>query len=272
MRSIKFISGVVLFLFGLSLLLVSRLDMTGNIILENSYVFNFKIIFILEFILIIGGLIFMITGSLENRFDERKYDGVIILGGNWRGYPLKFKTVKKGGKEILDISLRSKMNCTTAAEMYRKGLTGKIIIGTGQSAGKKWPSEARAMKDYIIKKYGDVRTEDILTQEKTMETFNELDEDIKLARENGLNRLALVTVNTQMPKCKRYLKKKGENLDYISSEEEFKQLNSKYHRLAEQYAKSPEVRYYERFKEATIGRLPKQITALLGRLVRGKSS
>lgn len=271
MNAYKIIFGVFFFLFGIFLLINFNNSITGNSILSFQLNENFNSIW--SMILIVGGLFLMITGNLETKTNEKKYDGLIILGGNWRGYPYKFKTVKKGMGETLDISLRSKMNCITAAEMYKKGLTQKIIIGTGQSAGKKWPSEARAMKDYILKQYKDVPSRDILIHEKTLDTYSEVDEDIKLAGKNHLKNLALATVNTQLPRVKKYLENKGEHLDYISSEEEFKKLGPRYEKLVRGYDESLAVKYYETFKESILRGmqnmgLTKKVTKPIAKLIR----
>ena len=249
MKKYKIIIGALAFLCGILFLINLNSGITGNAIFVSDFFLGYEFNLILNLVLIFGGLVLLAAGSLESRTDEKKYDGIIILGGNWRGYPYRFKPVVKGGKEVLDISLRSKINCMAAGEMYKKGLTGKIIIGTGQSAGKKWPSEAQAMKEYILRKYKDVKKENILIQEKTMETFSELDEDIKLARKNGLDRLALMTVNTQLPRCRKYLEERGEKLDYLYSEEEFKKMGRHYAGLQKRFSQSFAVKYYETLKE-----------------------
>ncbi|MFH1452295.1 MAG: YdcF family protein [archaeon] len=255
MNKRKFFVGVFVFLFGIFLLRFSFNTITGNSILSLSSILNINSIVGLIFIL--GGLFLMVTGNLEKKIGGERYDGVIILGGNWKGYPYKLKPRKRGEKEFLDISFRSKMNCVTAAEMYKEGLARKIIIGTGQSAGKKWPSEAQAMKNYILRKYKGISREDILTHEKTLDTYDEIDEDLKLARENGLINLVLATVNTQLPRARKYLESKGEHLGYISSEEVFKTLGRQHEKLAEGYAESPAVKYYETFKEFVLRSMQK---------------
>lgn len=205
-------------------------------------------------------------GSLEKKL---KYDGVIIMGRSWSGYPFRHKVVR--GK--LDISVQSKMSCKVAAEMYMSGETKKIIFGTGQSAGKKWPSEAKAMKDYILKEYPEIPDGDILTHERNLDTYEELDEDINLAEQNKLNKLALITVDTQLPRCKKYLEDKGKRLDYFSTEGKFEKLGHHYRGLVTRHKKSLGVKY-EKVKEAILRGLQyigitKKFTKPLAKIMRG---
>jgi len=243
-RKLRMLIGFVLFLTGILLIISTQSSITGNTISEGTKSVNSPIF---SLILIIVGLVLMATGNLEQELEE--YDGVIILGRNWRGYPFKSKVVN--GK--LDLNVLSKVNCLVAADMYEKGQTRKIIIGGGKTAGKKWPSEAKAMKEYISKKYPEIPKKDILIQEKTLDTYDELDEDMKLAKENDLEKLALITIDSQLPRCKKVL---GDSVDYISSEEEIKKRSPHYKRLIKDYRKSPTSKY-ESFKESVLRVLQK---------------
>jgi len=242
MKKRKLIFGTLLFLVGIFLLIDLKFSMTGNVIFFSQAFPN--LVFILGTILFFGGLLLMLAGTLEGEV-QKKYDGVIILCRNFKGYPFKHKPVR--GK--LDITLAGKMNCVVAAEMYKRGITNKIIFGSGKTCGQEWPSETEGFRNYLSKRYPEIPEKDLLMQEDNLDTYEELDKDIELARSNGLMRLALITINTQLPRCKRYLEKKREHLDYISAEEEFKKLGPHYKILAEKYAESPSVKYYETLKE-----------------------
>lgn len=270
-KNYKRLIGILILLLGVFLLFNNFSSFTGNAILSFQSVLSFNSI--LCMVLILSGLFFMVTGNLESRTNGKKYDGVIILGGNWRGYPSKLKPVKRDGKEILDISLRSKMNCIVAGDMYSRGITDKIIIGTGKTAGRQWPSEAEAMKDYLLRRFPEIEEGDIMLQTRNLDTYEELDEDLKLAREHGLVNLALATVNTQLPRVIKYLEGKGENLDYISSEEEFARIDPRYKKLAIKYSESRWVKYYETFKEYVLRGLQSfgltsRITKPLAKIIR----
>ena len=199
---------------------------------------------------------------------DKNYDGVIILGRNWRGYPFKKKPVKvEDGSDYLEIQFLAKVNCRVAANMYESGRTKKIIIGTGKTAGKNYRSEALAMKDYILR-ISDVPKKDILTQEKTLDTYDELREDLKLAHDNDLEKLALVSIDTQLPKCKRFLDNQGIFIDYISCEKNF--INNPFNHkwVIDSYHKSCAFKY-EWFKEKVLLRFagPK-FTKFLAKILR----
>ncbi len=175
---------------------------------------------------------------------QAKYDGIIIMGRSWRGYPFKFRPFRNS----LDIHPLSKINTIVAADMYLNGLTKKIIFGTGKTAGKKWPSEAKAIKDYILRKNPTIKEEDILIHEKNLDTYEELEKDLELAKENNLEKLAIITVDTQLPRCKKVL---GDRVDYISSEEEIQKKSHHYKNIIGRYHKSLAFKY-EYLKECIL--------------------
>src|SRR4030042_5924746 len=264
---LKKLIGISLIILGLICLIEGEAGITGGVISEyvnKSILSFFTLIFIFLGLIILGG------GTLEEKI---KYNGVIILGGNWKGYPYKHKPVIRRGKEKLDIGLRSIINCVAAGEMYCRGETEKIIINGGKTAGKKYPSEAQAMKDYLLKKYKKIKEEDIIIREEAMDTYAEIDGDLEIAKENKLNKLALVTVDTQLPRCKKYLEVLGEQVDYLSSQKEYKKLNPHYERLNKRFTESFAVKYYERFKEFFLRGLQdigitKQFTKPLAKWIR----
>lgn len=202
-----------------------------------------------------------------NKIQKGKYDGVLILGRNWKGYPWrKTPITQKVGNYMgndgrqrendLPISDGSRINCLAAGNFHLRGLTKKIVVGTGRSA-EDWPSEAEEMRNYILRRFrGKISPEDILEQEHTLETYSELEENIKIAEGNGLTNLALITVRTQLPRCKRHLEKLGKDIDCFNSEnivEQMEQNRQKgknpYPLLVKRYRNSPGVTYYERTKE-----------------------
>ena len=103
--------------------------------------------------------------------------------------------------------------------------------------------------------------------------LQELDENLRVASQNGLVNLALMTVDTQIPRCKAYFEKQRRYLDYFSTEEEFSRQNPRYKKLAVKYQDSIGVKYYETFKEFALRGLQKlgitgKFTVPIARLVR----
>lgn len=178
-----------------------------------------------------------------------KYDAVVTMGRNWRGYPRKHQIFQINGKNFLDLSAPARMNCIVVAEFYRQGKTNYIIFGTGKSAGEKFSSEARAMKDYILKKYPEIPDDRILIHENNLDSYQEIEEDAKIAKERGLEKLALVTIDTQLPKGIRMLRRNGfENVVGYDTFQEIIKIDSRYEKLVEKYKKSCAEKY-ERTKE-----------------------
>lgn len=254
------IFGAALFLLGV-LLVSFQVNITGNVVSEKFGNINS----ILNIAFIILGLLLMVGGNLETRAETIKYDAVIILCRNWRGYPLRHK-VSSDGK--LRLHGASKMNCAVAADMYKRGNVKKIIFGTGKSAGERFPSEAQAMKEHLTEKLK-IPEKDILTQEKNLDTYEELDEDFKLAKKNNLNRLVLATVGTQLSRCRKYL---GNKVDEYIVSEDYAESMPNWRRYADKYKESFVARY-ESVKEFILRRfqdvgITKRFTKPLAKLVR----
>lgn len=178
-----------------------------------------------------------------------KYDAVVTMGRNWRGYPGRRQIFKRSKKDFLDLNVLAKMNCIVVAEFYRQGKTDYIIFGTGKSAGENFPSESRAMKNYILKRYPEIPDDRILIHENNLESYQEIEEDARIAKEKGLEKLAVVTIDTQLPKGIKFLRRNGfENVDGYDTFQEIVKIDSKHATLVERYKNSC-ARKYERTKE-----------------------
>ena len=166
------------------------------------------------------------------------------MGRNWRGYPGRHQIFQIRGKDFLDLNVLARMNCVVVAEFYRQGKTDYIIFGTGQSAGEKFPSEARAMKNYILRKYSEIPDDRILIHENNLESYQEIEDDAKIARERGLEKLALVTIDTQLPKGIRMLRRNGfKNVVGYDTFQEIIKIDSRYAKLIEGYKNSCAEKY-----------------------------
>lgn len=235
--------GLILFLLGAFFIFLSGSSLTGYLVLENYG----RIWQVFGLLPLIFGLLLMVEGGLEAKVKEEKFDAVIVMGRNWRGYPVKRAISEDGTLRLHSATL---MNCSVAADIYRKGKTEKVILATGKTAGKKFNSEAEAMKEYLVKRLK-IPEKDILTKHKALDTYTELDDSMKIAKEHELHRLALVTVGTQLPICEKYL---GNRVDeYIASEKYAKSLPV-WRRYAGKYVKSP-LAAYEAVKESILGLL-----------------
>lgn len=104
-------------------------------------------------------------------------DVIIVLGAKlWNGKP----------SPILAERLK------VAADLYRQGLAGKVIVSGGLDQGQKL-TEALAMAQWL-REHG-VRAEDIITDEVSTSTWENMLNSQRLMQQHGWQRAILVTNN-----------------------------------------------------------------------------
>ncbi|MFA6106888.1 MAG: YdcF family protein [Patescibacteria group bacterium] len=110
--------------------------------------------------------------NIDNR---QRADAIIVLGASqWNGEPSPV--------------FRARLD--QAVNLYREGLSGKIILTGGVGEGEE-TSEAVAGKNYLIKKGIDGAS--IFMEEKGRTTLQSLNEAEKILKEKNLNSVILVS-------------------------------------------------------------------------------
>jgi uncharacterized SAM-binding protein YcdF (DUF218 family) len=197
-----------------------------------------------------------------------KFDALIVLGGGFR------KNLASDAKEFPQrhLSLESKIRAIGAAEMYLEGKIGVIIITgglTGKGKGENLPSEAMAMKNFILEKYPQIPENAIILEDKAVDTPNNavgVEKIISNKELYGIEHYALLTSSTHMDRANRVFEANGLEADLFPAEAyakeradtikgtipidisgeiqedptEFKS-NEHYQRLMDRYAHSPRV-------------------------------
>ncbi len=182
---------------------------------------------------------------------EQTYDAIIVLGRNWKGYPGKPEI--KDGK--VHLSLESKMSSLAALMMYEKGLTKKIILCSGKTAGQNFPSEAGAMAEFMRKR-SPIPKEAIILEEESLETYGNMENTKALLDKYNLadGKLALVTVGLHLPRSVNICNFYGLKVDAYPSEEKVKQISEHHKATVERYEKSCFVKR-ERLREFLLRRI-----------------
>lgn len=140
----------------------------------------------------------------RNREDEKSpssYDYIVVLGKN---------IGKNSTREDIRIrkqhlSIDSKINAIAAALSYREAkklnpnTTMKLIFSSGKTAGQDRPSEAKAMKDYLHRKFIDIPEKAIILEEVSVDTPGNAEEVGKLLKKYNAKNPALLTVGYHLP-------------------------------------------------------------------------
>src|SRR3989338_3187317 len=194
-----------------------------------------------------------------------KFQAVIVLGKDWREYPPEIPPPETWK---LRQSLESKMSTIAAGEMYKSGLTDKIIFTTGNSPGEKWQPEAETMKQLLQKKYPDIPDEDIIVEGESIDTFENAERVAPILEKHGFQNVALLTVGFHLERAEKIFENMGISVHGFPSEEILKKRSPHYKKFVERFLSSGRVKK-EKIKEAilrgllvidTKGKIPRAYT------------
>jgi uncharacterized SAM-binding protein YcdF (DUF218 family) len=93
---------------------------------------------------------------------QQTYEIGVILG--------KGHNHEKDQRDRVPLSQRSRLNALAGGQLYAEGKLKKLIVTGGYTSGPDLPSEAEAMKAYILKKYPTINPDDIITENESIDT------------------------------------------------------------------------------------------------------
>ena len=153
-------------------------------------------------------------GGVENNMENKesfelkeglpeKFDALVVLGRAWRP---SADTTKEQGHHL---SMEGKMRTLAAGEMYKAGLTGKIIFSGGKTAGKEWPSEAESMAKYLKKKFPEISDEVLIMEKESFDTPENAEKVKALLEKYGINKIAVTTNGFHLERSRALFKNQG---------------------------------------------------------------
>lgn len=175
----------------------------------------------------------------------KPYDAVIVLGKNWKQYPpdtVPVNTFK------LELSIDSQIQAWAAGHMYEEGLVKKIIFSTGKTAGKHFPSEAKAMAEFMYKKFPNIPKQNVILEEKSFDTATNAQEILQIIKKRRFKKIALLATHTHMPRAHTLFKNFGIKTHDFYAEDEVKKISHNYKKFIDTYMQSPHFRI-ENMKE-----------------------
>lgn len=144
-----------------------------------------------------------------------KYDAIIVLGKNV-GY---FGSRGKIRKSKNFLSKRSELNVMAAGLLFEAGFTNTLIFCGGKTAGKDFPSEAEAMKNFLKKKFLNIPPSSIILEDKSLDTKQNVEFAKELIKNQKLIKVAFLTSSAHIKRSKMLFKKFGLNLKAISTQD-----------------------------------------------------
>jgi uncharacterized SAM-binding protein YcdF (DUF218 family) len=139
-----------------------------------------------------GYLLWLINGYQADKPIIRSDAGIILGAALWNDLP------SPALKERLEFALR----------LYKEGTVDKLILSGGLDANGSTKTEAEGMRDYLIKK--GISADKLLLEEKSTSTYENLAFSKRIAEQNKLGSLLVITHDYHAARAKEIAKQ----LDY----------------------------------------------------------
>lgn len=95
------------------------------------------------------------------------FDALIVLGKNI-GVGWNREKIRKTPHFLSD---RSELSVFATGFLFDTGNFKQIIFSGGKTAGADYPSEAKAMKDFLLKEFPEIPEEKIILEENSFDTI-----------------------------------------------------------------------------------------------------
>lgn len=174
----------------------------------------------------------------EKSEEEQPCKTVVVLGGG-------FKKNSKGNR----LGITTKMRVLAVGELFSQGLVDRIIFSGGRTAGEDNPSEAEAMKSFLLRKFPEIPQDSILLEDCSENTVENAQNTLKLMEEKGIKRAMLLTSATHLPRAMMLFRNFGVDVvKGIAAEDEFGKRSKHHKRLIEKIKRSRRIKR-EKIKE-----------------------
>jgi len=147
-----------------------------------------------------------------------KYDALVVLGKNI-GVGWTRNRIRKTKYFLSD---RGEFSILAGGILFKSGNFSHLIFSGGKTAGHDFPSEAKAMSDFLVLNFPDFPKDKIILEDISMDTVQNAQEVKKIADKLKLKTLLVMTTPEHFKRSKMLFKKEGMDVDMISSSEVLK--------------------------------------------------
>ncbi len=149
------------------------------------------------------------------------FDALVVLGKNI-GIGWTREKIRKTPNFLSD---RSELSVFATGLLFKTGNFNKIIFSGGKTAGVDFPSEARAMKDFLLKEFPEIPGDKIILEENSFDTIENATEVKKILKDIGINQTIGLTTNEFAKRAKMVFKKEGLRIDFLKVNDALKRLS-----------------------------------------------
>ena len=161
---------------------------------------------------------------------SRRYPVLLVLGGGFKREPASPPA----------LTSESHMRILAAGEMFKQGMIGKIVLAGGKTAGDDNPSEAQVMKAYLQKKYPRISDENIILEENSVDTSENMENINRLLEERGFNEAILLTSELHLKRAEQLARQYNLNIieGHAAEDEIINRSPRHYERFVDNYTAS----------------------------------
>ncbi len=149
------------------------------------------------------------------------FDALVVLGKNI-GVGWTREKIRKTPNFLSD---RSELSVFAIGFLFKTGNFNKIILSGGKTSGANFPSEARAMKDFLLKEFPEIPEDKIILEENSFDTIENATEVKKILEDMGINQAIGLTTNEFAKRAKMVFKQEGLKIDFLKVSDELKKLS-----------------------------------------------
>ncbi|HSA83853.1 MAG TPA: YdcF family protein [Patescibacteria group bacterium] len=140
-------------------------------------------------------------------------DALIVLGRNiLPGYNRRTLAAEES-----HLSPLSKINALAAGVMYSQKRANVLILSSGHTMGRDFPSEAQAMKTFLLQHFTDIPEGNILLEETSFDTPSNAQEVKTMIADKGFTSLGLLTDDLHLKRATSLFEGQGMNVQPFNS-------------------------------------------------------
>lgn len=173
-----------------------------------------------------------LTDSEKKETGEKKLSSnvAIVLGSGWR-------KPQPEGRTSPELSTESRIRLLAAGLLAQNGKVGEILITGGHTLGEDAPSEAEAIKDYLLTRFPDLAEKgvQVTTEDISLETTVSADNAIEYLNSKGVNEAFLITSSTHMLRSEKIFQDRGFKIHPLAAEFKAAQASRRHAEFIDRY-------------------------------------
>lgn len=157
--------------------------------------------------------------SSAEKLETEHFDVAAVLGAG-------FRSVENGQAKL---TIDSRLRAIAAGIIASEGKASELIFSGGKTSGQEYPSEAEAMRDYLLVRFPELRDFPITLDEESIDTSQNAEFTSKVMKDKGLESALLITNEYHMLRSSRNFERKKVDVEPLPAEEVIEGADPKYH-------------------------------------------